>query len=431
MRKRVLLVNPWIFDFAAYNFWSRPLGLLKVAEFLSQYDLEIDFVDATDACRVKHWGIGKFNTEEVEKPNVVKNIPFRYKKYGISYTDFIEKLRSLKLPDLVLMTSIMTYWYPGVQRAIELVRQVFGRVPVVLGGIYATLYSEHALRNSGSDIVFTGRLDERFEKILGDFGINFKVTNYKPYYKQKLYKTLTYAPLLTTEGCPFKCSYCASTILYGGYRAATKEKTILEIEELLSLGVKDFAFYDDALLFNPEQHIKPLLREINQRGLKARFHTPNGLHARYIDTELAGLMKKVGFKTLRLSLETVNERRLLETGQKVQKKDLLEAVKILKKVGFTKEEIGVYVMYGLPGQEIKEVKESINFLKPLDVKIHLTEFSPLKGTKSYDDILKKGLIPENLDPLLTNNTVFSYLYSGYNISELRKIKEEVKIYNRK
>ena len=40
-----------------------------------------------------------------------------------------------------------------------------------------------------------------------------------------------------------------------------------------------------------------------------RFHCPNGLHARLIDDELAKLMKESGFRTLRLSLETVNTRK--------------------------------------------------------------------------------------------------------------------------
>jgi hypothetical protein len=35
MKPRILLVNPWIYDFAAFNFWLRPLGLLMVAEYLS------------------------------------------------------------------------------------------------------------------------------------------------------------------------------------------------------------------------------------------------------------------------------------------------------------------------------------------------------------------------------------------------------------
>ena len=105
------------------------------------------------------------------------------------------------------------------------------------------------------------------------------------------------------------------------------------------------------------------------------------------------------------------------------------AVRLLKKKGFSRKEIGVYIMYGLPGQAIEELKDGINFLKSLDVRIHLTEFSPIRGTQSWNELMQMGLINDNLDPLLTNNTIFSYLYSGYDIDEIHKIKKEVKEFN--
>ena len=51
--------------------------------------------------------------------------------------------------------------------------------------------------------------------------------------------------------------------------------------------MSDVAFYDDALLVNAKSHIVPILRELRKRKPDLRFHTPNGLHARMIDDELA------------------------------------------------------------------------------------------------------------------------------------------------
>jgi radical SAM superfamily enzyme YgiQ (UPF0313 family) len=195
------------------------------------------------------------------------------------------------------------------------------------------------------------------------------------------------------------------------------------------LGVRDFAFYDDALLVDSESHIKLLLRTIIQEGLSVHFHTPNGLHAQFIDEETARLMKESGFKTIRLSLETVDEKRQKDTGGKVNNEDLKRAVTLLKGQGFTKKDIGVYLMYGLPGQKIEEVKEGIAFLKALDIRIHLTDFSPIKGTRCWSELVQQGIIDDNLDPLLTNNTVFAYLYSGYDPEEMKRIKLDVKEYN--
>ena len=430
MLKRLLLINPWIFDFAAYNFWIRPLGLLRVAEFLSRFGFELRMIDATDSFKLKRWGTGKFTTEVVEKPDILKQIPFKYKKYGISYDDFRAQLKAVPTPDAVLVTSIMSYWYVGVQKVIELIRDVLGGIPVILGGIYSTLYYEHAVKNSGADIVYQGCIDER---ILRD--LNFP-THYflasesaKPYYKLNFYASYPYAPLLTAYGCPFNCSYCASPLLSQRYKRFEIDDILKEISELAQRGVRDFAFYDDALLYDSSSHIKPLLKEIQKRNLVVRFHTPNGLHARFVDAELAGLMKETNFKTIRLSLETIDDARLKGTGDKVSIEDVKRAVLLLKKQGFTKKELGVYLMYGLPGQSLEEVMKGIEFLKSLKVNINLTEYSPIKGTRSWADLVSRGVIDEGLDPLLTNNTVFPLLYSGYNKSQLDDMKLDIKKYN--
>jgi radical SAM superfamily enzyme YgiQ (UPF0313 family) len=427
MKLKILLINPWIYDFAAYNLWSRPLGLLKVAEYLSAYDVELKLIDCTGSFIPSKFGTGKFIFEDVEKPECLKSIPRSYKRYGMSIDDFIQKVMSVFPFDMVIMTSIMSYWYPGIQRSVDIIRRLAGNVPIILGGIYATLYNEHAATNSGADFIYHGQLNQSLNFALYTFGFKLKKKREPlPYYKLSLYDQYPFAPLLTAEGCPFKCPYCASSLLSGGYQRHSVETVLKDITELYDMGVRDFAFYDDALLVDADNHIKPILKEIINSGLDLRLHSPNGLHARFMDEELAGLMKKAGFKTIRLSLETIDPQRQVNTGGKVKNEDLQQAVSYLKQNGFTKENIGVYLMYGLPGQELQEVKEGIEFLKSLDVRINLTEFSPISGTSAFNELVHKGIISNDIDPLLTNNTVFSYLYSGYDSEELRKIKLIVK-----
>ncbi|MFN3395378.1 MAG: B12-binding domain-containing radical SAM protein [Thermodesulfovibrionales bacterium] len=430
MRYRILLVNPWIYDFAAYNLWSRPLGLIKVAEYLSSFDVSLTFIDCTDACVSQRYGTGRFKKEVVEKPDILKDIPRLYKRYGISIDDFVSKVKAEMPYDMILVTSIMSYWYPGVQKAIEILRDLFRYTPIILGGIYATLYTEHASENAGADAIHIGELNRGLNMLLSTFGFRLrKKQNALPYYRMGLYKSLRFAPLLTSTGCPFSCSYCASGLLNRRFTRRSVDDILREIINLYGLGVKDLVFYDDALLVGAEDHIKPLLRDLIKSGISLNLHTPNGLHARFIDEELAMLMKRANFKTLRLSLETVNPIRQEESGAKVNNEDLIRAVSNLKRVGFTKDEIGVYLMYGLPGQSVEEVIEGIEFLKGLGVRINLTEFSPIKGTRSWDELIQRGIIKEDIDPLLTNNTVFSFLYSGLDPEVIQRIKIEVNIYN--
>ncbi|MFN3480801.1 MAG: B12-binding domain-containing radical SAM protein [Thermodesulfovibrionales bacterium] len=430
MRYRFLLINPWIYDFAAYNLWSRPLGLIKVAEYLSSFDVSLTFVDCTDAYKPSKYGTGKFMKEIVEKPDILKPVPRFYKRYGITTDDFIERVKAEMPYDLILITSIMSYWYPGVQKVIEILRDLFRYNPIILGGIYATLYTEHASENAGADAIHIGELNRGFNMLLSTFGFRLKKRRAPvPYYRMGLYDPLQFAPLLTSTGCPYRCSYCASGLLNKNFVRRSIDDILKEIIDLYGLGVKDLAFYDDALLVGAEEHIKPLLRELIRRGINLNLHTPNGLHARLIDEELAMLMKKANFKTLRLSLETVNPVRQQESGGKVNNEELRRAVLNLKKAGFTKNEIGVYLMYGLPGQTEEEVIEGIEFLKGLGVRINLTEFSPIRGTRIWDELVRNGIIKDDIDPLLTNNSLFPILFSGLDHEVIQRMKTEVNMYN--
>lgn len=429
MRLKLLFINPWIYDFAAVNLWSLPLGMFEAAKYLSRYDLSLQLIDCLDTYDRKKFGTGNYRKETVEKPECLKSIPRKYGRYGISTDEFRKRLFSSDFPDAVLVTSIMSYWYPGVHKVIEILREFYGNVPIILGGIYATLWQKHAEENSGADFIYAGPIGEAISATFVKFGLRLK--NSKSVVKQPIIDNHKYpfAQVLTSKGCPFRCTYCASGILTNEFIQSPVEEILIKILNFASKGIRDFAFYDDALLVNSNSHIKPLLREIISRRLNIRFHCPNGLHARLIDDELAYLMKKAGFVTLRLSLETVNAERQENTGGKVNLVDLREAISYLKKHGFTKEHIGVYLMYGLPGQDIDEVKAGIDFLKSLGIRINLTEFSPIPGTQCWNELVGKCGISEKLDPLLTNNSVFSYLFSGYSHEEIDSIKSDVKNYN--
>lgn len=431
MRLRILLINPWIYDFAAFNLWARPVGLFKVAEYLSSFDAELAFIDCTASFTAGRFGAGKYRAEAVEKPALLEAVPRAFKRYGISTDEFVRQVKAFMPFDAVLVTSIMSYWYPGVQKAVAIIRELAGDVPVILGGIYATLYHEHAVDATCADFVFKGPLSENLNIAFYTFG--FRLMRKRaaiPYYKLGFCTDYPFAALRTSAGCPFSCSYCASQLLADTeYSRPSASEVTAEIAELYRRGIRDYAFYDDAFLYDAGNHAKPLLRSIVHSGLPVRFHTPNGLHARFVDDEIARLMGRANFRTVRLSLETADRQRQRITGDKVTNSDLVRAVELFKRNGFKKNELGVYLMYGLPGQEFSEVVESVAFLRSLDVRIYLAEFSPVRGTLSWNELVRNGIIGDTLDPLLTNNSVFPLLYSGYDSRSVQSLKLAVKEYN--
>lgn len=358
-------------------------------------------------------GTGRFYKEFINKPGILKGIPRRYGRYGLPLAIVEEELSKISPPDVIFVTSVMTYWYPGVEEMISLLKRVFHGVPVILGGIYASLCSEHARRMSGADLVVEGEGEIQGLKIADEItGHRSDTTRYRslddfPEPLYDLYNRMNSAALVTSRGCPYRCPFCASNLLTTGYRRRSPTKVVDEIEYLYRRrGVREFAFYDDALLFEKEEHLIPILEEVVERKLRIHFHTPNGIQPREVDEPLAKLMRKAGFRTIRLSYETSNRRRQELMGFKVKDDDLVNAVGCLTQAGFDRWEMGSYVLMGLPGQELEEVVESMIFVLQLGIKVSLASFSPIPGTRNWQDVVDRGILPADADPLLTNNSVF-------------------------
>ena len=74
---------------------------------------------------------------------------------------------------------------------------------------------------------------------------------------------------------------------------------------------------------------RQLLEEIIDRVPGVRFHCPNGLHARQITQEMADLMRRAGFSTIRLGLESSDAVRQQESGGKVTSDEFARAMENL------------------------------------------------------------------------------------------------------
>lgn len=437
--KNILLINPWIYDFTAYDYWLKPFGLLYIASILKEEtNCRLSFIDCLDRhhpllkkkLRAKPDGRGNFPKEEVTKPPVLKKVPRRYSRYGIPVPLFLHELDRLPKPEIVLLTCTMTYWYPGVELVSELVRQKFGQVPLVLGGIYATLMPEHARSHSGADIVIEGAAENKIlpllREILGSsFSCDRKFRSLEdiPWPAFDLLRNREALPLLTSRGCPFRCSFCASHLLYENFEQRSPSSVIGEIEDSYRrYKTRHFAFYDDALLLNKERHIFPILRELVQRKMPLILHAPNGLHVREIDSELAFLFKKAGVQSLFLSQESLDEELLKRVCPKVRAGDLEKALIHLEKAGYKRQEINVYLIVGLPGQDISAVKESILSVRNLGARPRLAYFSPVPGTEEWRNLVQKGYLPQDADPLLHNKLTFPYLWGDFEPSDFEAVR---------
>ena len=437
----VLLVNPWIHDFAAYDFWAKPIGLLTIANILKMHGYRPRYVDCLDRFHPglsRHpepgpFGKGPYLKTRISKPRKLHDIPRHYSRYGMPEDLVRRSLSSGPQPAAVLVTCLMTYWYPGVIALIKVVREVFPGVPIVLGGIYATLCGEHAVRHSGADVVLPGLCEAELLDFLSDLTGQRGTSRFKPgeldtypYPAFELQSAVSYLPILTGRGCPFRCAYCASAFLNPRIRRRSPHHVVEEITYWhKKRAVVDFAFYDDALLVDPERHIVPILEGVVRRGLQVRFHTPNAIHIRPLSREVAELLFRAGFKTIRLGLETAffDDRRTMDS--KVEPDEFEQAASCLKQAGFKGEDLGTYLLYGLPEQDPSSLEYSIKMVKASGVRPILAQYSPIPHTKLWHAAVEASRYDLEEDPLFHNNSIFPCRKTPFSWEEVRYFKDLV------
>jgi radical SAM family protein len=419
MQPRILLVNPPIYDFSAYDFWLKPYGLLRVAGYLrGQAQLSLfDYLDrfhplapSPPAQRPGTWERGPFYAENVPKPALFTAIPRTYRRYGLPRSLFQAMLAEASPFDVALIQTVMTYWYPGVQEVIEDIRAYSPQTTIVLGGVYATLCPQHA-RCLGADLV----IDR------DDLAPLWELLRLTPQLQEapfwEGYADLRVGIVKLADGCPFKCTYCSVPQVYPPFAARPLERVLAELAWLRQCGAQQIAFYDDALLFKPDQILLPFLRQVMQRGLEAHFHTPNALNARFITKDIACCMVQAGFRTFYLGFESSAYTWQRHTGGKVYAHELEQAVEHLVSAGADIRQITAYLIMAHPQTEQQDIEASMHFAHGLGLCLMLSEFSPIPGTPDGERCRQWIDLDE---PLWHNKTVFPLVLLG--AAEVQRLK---------
>jgi len=427
MRPNILLINPSIYDFAAYDFWLKPYGVLSIAGFLRNkadfmlfdyLDRTHPFMTADEELKDDRWGRGRFNELKIPAPACLEDIPRFFRRFGLPRDFFTQFLKNNEPRDFAMVQTVMTYWYPGVKEVIEDLRKFWPKTKIVLGGNYVTVCHDHA-KTLDADSLITGI----------DLQPLWQYLQTEPDLTQpaawELYPKLNTGVLKLTQGCPFNCTYCSVPKIYREFVPRSLERSIAELELLVRRGAQNIAFYDDALIFNPQLVFIPFLETVLKRGIKVNFHTPNALNARFITKDLADLMVRAGFKTFYLGFESTSQDWQKQTGSKVYSEELSQAVQNLINAGANPLEITAYQILGHPHSDLQQIEQSMYFVNSLGIRGMLADFSPIPGTPD-GELCRKWV---NLDePLMHNKTTFPIILLGND--EVNRIKDLQRKLNR-
>jgi hypothetical protein len=414
---RILLVNPPIYDFSAYDFWLKPFGLLSVGGMLRGH-AEVVLFDFLDRLHPKageragdEWGRGRFRSHPVDKPEPLKDIRRIYKRFGLPLEEFFQVLDKEGPFDWALIATSMTYWYPGVREILEVLRRSSPGTRLALGGPYCSICPDHAL-SLGADLVVGGRSLGPLWEYLG-----WEPSGHLPPFWEG-YPRLETGVIKLSDGCPFRCTYCSVPNTDPVFKVRNLNRSLDDLLFLVQQGVQNVAFYDDALLFKPETALIPFLEEVIRQQIKVSFHTPNALNARFVTPRLAELMVQSGFQNFYLGFESSETGWQKQTGGKVFPFELERAVSCFDRSGFPRKGLCCYLIAGHPLDSDQNLEASLRLAHGLGLRTMLSEFSPIPGTPDGEICRRHTDLDE---PLNHNKLAFTHRWIGQ--SQLQEFKD--------
>jgi radical SAM superfamily enzyme YgiQ (UPF0313 family) len=180
---------------------------------------------------------------------------------------------SMPRPDLVGLTAFTSQ----AERAYQVAAR-FRRlgVPVVMGGIHATMCLEEALERV--DVVVTGEAEAVWPPVLEDArqgglqrtyaGAIADMDEVPPARHDLLPTGYAFGSIQTTRGCPLNCSFCSVTAFNGkGFRRRPIENVIQEFNLIKE---KRVLIVDDNLIGTSKEHIARA-KELFQAMIDARI----------------------------------------------------------------------------------------------------------------------------------------------------------------
>ncbi|OQW92882.1 MAG: B12-binding domain-containing radical SAM protein [Thiotrichaceae bacterium IS1] len=398
-----------------------PIGLMSMSAYVkekSQVAVDIQLVD--------------FNIE-------LNNLDtFDYDSYLEYFLDYLSNQHSGYKPDIIGVSSLFT---PSYFALLDLGRACRTRFPesiIVAGGsvpssMYKQIYSAtndfDALCYGEGELPFLGLIESEdalsyieenaswITKTKIDSGVVFEhhfIENLDeiPFYDYDLCDPVkyginpgmtAYAPVkdkrtnafhvMTSRGCPFKCTFCASHKVHGRkMRYYSLERVRADFDQLKNQYLAGTLIFQDDHLMGDVKRAYDIIRMVKELELTAIFQ--NGLALYALDRKMLEALRDAGVTQLVLAAESGSERVL----KKVMRKPL--KLSIVKQVANDCRDLGIYtnvnILIGMPGETKEDIEDSREFLKGINANwFIILAASPLVGSEMYDICEEKGYLADN------------------------------------
>jgi len=210
---------------------------------------------------------------------------------------------------------------------------------------------------------------------------------------------ITYSmQIMTSRGCPFKCTFCASHAAHGReMRYYSAERVITDIKELIRKYCIDGVVIQDDHFMGGKRRPFEIVSMIGNLGLGMVFQNALAIYA--LDYEFLKLLKDSGVNTLVLPMESGSARVLKELMKKPLKLDIIpELMKNCREIGIYTD---INIILGMPGETFDDIKDSREFLKSIYGDwFRIFSASPIPGSDLHKQCEEEKLY--SVSPLKAN-----------------------------
>jgi len=329
-------------------------------------------------------------------------------------------------PDLVGI-SVLTRGHNKAKDIILAIKKKYPKVPIVIGGSQVTAAPSSVLEDLKADFGVIGegeitlcelvteienkREDFKkidglaFRRIKGKIFINsprslikdldsipFPAWDLMPPKEYRIVpilepgKAFPIAPIITSRGCPYNCSFCASNVTWKRKIRFRSPENVLEEIELLknNFGVKEIHFADDNFTMDTKR-AEEICDRLIEENIKLPWQCPNGVRIDRLPLSLLRKMKKAGCYAVGLGIESGNQKILDKNSKNLNLKVVPQVLEDLRKVGI--ESYGFFIL-GLPGDTKQTINETIDFAltNPFD-RVWFNLFTPYPGSPAFNNWL--------------------------------------------
>lgn len=374
---KVALIN----STQATRYPQPPMGLALIAAVLEKNGYPVTFLDA-NALRLQPEAIGPLVagadvvglTAMTPTIGVAINIARHLKRANPDLTIILGGNHATLLPEETLAAALeidIIVRGEGEETIIELLPALENKQP--LADIPGIRYRHNGKIISSADRTTTVALDS-----LPFLAYHLlPIRRYKPHPPHG--RALPFAAIITSRGCPYKCSYCSKPIFGNKFRGQSPERVVEEVAYYKQrFGIKELAFYDDVFTLD-KKRAYTIAEGIMKKGLKILWTCETRVNL--VDKDLLRQMKQAGCYSIAYGIESGSPELLDALDKDISLEQVEEAVRLSQEVGL--QTIG-YFMIGSPGESPETIRQTIQFAKKL--KLDYAQFSvtiPFPGTKLY------------------------------------------------